>query len=102
MIRVFFSIVFVTTCFICPGDSLILDISDSSENLVVGQTLKRPTVTNDSPGEQKYDTKEEDLSHKSRIRSDKDASDKFISSSNAADQSNLSFNSSFSVFYWLN
>ncbi|PWA66665.1 kinase associated protein phosphatase [Artemisia annua] len=72
------------------GDSLILDISDSSENLVVGQTLKRPTVTNDSPQEQKYDTKEEDLSHKSRIsRSDKDASDKFISSSNAADQRSI-------------
>lgn len=50
------------------GDSLILDISDHSEGSVVGQTLKRPTVTNESAGEQKYDHTKEDLSYKSRIR----------------------------------
>ncbi|GKB61491.1 retrovirus-related pol polyprotein from transposon TNT 1-94 [Tanacetum coccineum] len=58
------------------GDSLILDISDHSENVVVGQTLKRPMVTSDSSGEHKYDTNKD-------LRSNKDASDKFISTSNA-------------------
>nr|GEW91933.1 protein phosphatase 2C 70 [Tanacetum cinerariifolium]GEW92316.1 protein phosphatase 2C 70 [Tanacetum cinerariifolium] len=64
------------------GDSLILDISDHSENVVVGQTLKRPTVTSDSPGEDKYDTNE-------YLRSNKDASDKFISTCNADQRSIL-------------
>ncbi|KAL4556542.1 hypothetical protein LXL04_039198 [Taraxacum kok-saghyz] len=50
------------------GDSLILDISDPCEGVVVGQTLKRPVVINESAGTN------HDLSNKSRIRSDNDTS----------------------------
>ncbi|KAK9070752.1 hypothetical protein SSX86_011154 [Deinandra increscens subsp. villosa] len=55
------------------GDSLMLDISDHSEGLVVGQTLKRPS------GEQQYDAKE-DSSYNSKVN---DSSEQFISKSPA-------------------
>ncbi|XP_071698151.1 protein phosphatase 2C 70 [Rutidosis leptorrhynchoides] len=59
-------------------DSLILDVCDHSESVVVGQTLlKRPSATNDSAREQKYN-KKEDSSYKPRIRSDNDSSGKVI------------------------
>lgn len=67
-----------------PGDSLILDISDPSESVVVGQTLKRPLVIKESAGDEDYGAKE-DISNKSRIKSDND------SSRRTADQSNFSF-----------
>ncbi|KAJ9556972.1 hypothetical protein OSB04_011586, partial [Centaurea solstitialis] len=67
-------------------DSLILDISD--EDVVVGQTLKRPSLSNDSAGEQKYGTKE-DLSYKSGTRLDTDSSKQFISPSTADQRSIL-------------
>ncbi|KAL7584790.1 hypothetical protein Lser_V15G44712 [Lactuca serriola] len=55
------------------GDSLILDISDPSESVVVGQTLKRPLVIKESAGDEDYGAKE-DISNKSRIKSDNDSS----------------------------
>ncbi|XP_024967198.1 protein phosphatase 2C 70 [Cynara cardunculus var. scolymus] len=66
--------------------SLILDISD--EDVVVGQTLKRPSLANDSVGEQKYSTKE-DLSYKSGIRLENDSSKQFMSRSTADQRSIL-------------
>ncbi|KAI3510921.1 hypothetical protein L1887_18060 [Cichorium endivia] len=66
------------------GDSLILDISDPSESVVVGQTLKRPLVINESDGEQIYGRKE-DLSNKS----DNDSSRPFISKPTADQRSIL-------------
>lgn len=75
--------------FLFSGDSLILDMSDHSESVVVGQTLlKRPSVTNDSAGEQKFD-KKDDSSYKSRIRLGYDSSRQFISRT-TANQSNFS------------
>ena len=56
---------------------------------MVGQTLKRPSLTNDSAGEQKYSTKE-DLSYKSGIKLGNDSSKQFTSKS-TADQSNFFF-----------
>nr|XP_043620531.1 protein phosphatase 2C 70 [Erigeron canadensis] len=64
------------------GDSLILDISDHSERVVVGQTLKRPHV---SAGEQKYDS-EEDSNFKSKIKSDDGSPRKLFISKSSAEQ----------------
>ncbi|XP_021769772.1 protein phosphatase 2C 70-like [Chenopodium quinoa] len=49
------------------GGSLVLDIGDQAEDLVVGQTLRRPLLTSHNPEEQKCNVKE-DPNHDSRFK----------------------------------
>uniref|UniRef100_A0A803NBH5 protein-serine/threonine phosphatase n=1 Tax=Chenopodium quinoa TaxID=63459 RepID=A0A803NBH5_CHEQI len=51
----------------CFGGSLVLDIGDQAEDLVVGQTLRRPLLTSHNPEEQKCNVKE-DPNHDSRFK----------------------------------
>lgn len=58
----------------------MLDMSDHSEGVVIGQTLKRPG------GEQKYDAAEG-----SSYKLKKNGSSRLLVSKSSADQSNFSF-----------
>ncbi|XP_021861674.2 protein phosphatase 2C 70 isoform X1 [Spinacia oleracea] len=51
------------------GGSLVLDIGNQAEDLLVGQTLRRPLLTNHFIEEQKCTTKD-GLNHDSRLRPD--------------------------------
>lgn len=49
-----------------PGDSFVLDVCDTSEDISIGQTLKRPFVINQLAEEQKH-IRSEDVKYRPNV-----------------------------------